>query len=187
MKTENDEGLESIGKRLRKAMGDAAVGPLIAASEIVKLSERWDAEPPSQPLGAAGSHAIQTATAPSLRQQAGGSTCDRWIRDKVAPGGLAFFAARNRAVIKLGEFSRRTVHHEVAVWVDRNVADAQLDEVKLALMRGARAQGGNPLTPAQARRTIDKILGRVAAKKAGCARCRRLEKILAEAGVDIQE
>ena len=177
--------LLEVGGRLRKALSDSATGPLVIAAEIVQLSEAWDQVPDPVPV-TSGSSAMQAERAASLREQAGGSSCDAWVRAKVAPGGLAFFTARHKAIERIGEAARRTVHHEVAVWVDRHVSDAQLGEVKQALMRGAKAQNGSPLTKAQAMRVLAKLLG-LKPKAHGCSRCEQLEKVLRESGLEVPE
>lgn len=156
--------LEHKARRWQKALADAATGPLIVAAEIVTLSENW-----------AG-----------YRGEAGGRDCTTWLRDTLGRGkSLAWFTQRHNAVEALGEASRRMMHHEVAVWVSRNVPPEFYAPVKFMLRREQRENGGNPLTLRQAKPRILRVMGATAAPNAKqCGRCKELEAQLRAAGIE---
>lgn len=155
---------EKVG-RWKRALADAAVGPLIIAPEVMALAESWD----------------------SVKDEAGGVTCNAFLRAKLHPGrDIAFFRRRADAVAKLGEASRRTVHHEVAVWVISSVPEHLREAAKLELIRGAREQGGHPLVMSQARARLRDMLG-ASSKKKVCVRCRELEALLIANGVALPD
>lgn len=178
--------LKEIGKRLGKMLGDAATGPLIIARDVLDLNDNWDERPEPFPQSN-GSAAVALEHEQSLREQAGGVTCDAWVRRELAAGGVAYFAERQKAVQMLGEASRRTIHHQVAVHLlHKDFAPMQLEKAKLELMRGARSRNGNPLSFAQGLAIIRKIAGHVN-KPRCCERCALLEKMLIENGVEVPE
>jgi hypothetical protein len=160
------ENLDAKLGRWRRALADAATGPLLIASEVVSLASHWE----------------------TVKEEAGGLDCTAFLRHHLGPGrGLAYFAARHDAVKALGEASRRTMHHEVAVWISRTVPEQYMQQVKLALMRGAREQNGNPLTLQQAKPRVYEITGKPARKPKACGRCAELEKLLRNNGVIIPD
>lgn len=149
--------------RWKRALSDAATGPLVIAPEVVALADNWEA----------------------IKEEAGGLSCTAYLRSKLHPGrDLAFFRRRAEAVAKLGEASRRTLHHDVAVWVANQVPDNLLDAVKLELIRGAKEQNGHPLVMSQARARLKQLIGSTARKKRECQRCKELEKLLATHGIE---
>ena len=162
------ESLSTRARRWRSALTDAATGPLIVASEIVSLADHWEA----------------------YKEEAGGLSCASWLQARVTHRGQAldYFAKRHAAVKLLGEACRRTMHHEVAVYVANQVTSEYRDAVKLMLMRECKAQGG-PLTMGQATPRIGKIIGRKSRPRSQiqCKRCERLEKALAAAGVALPD
>jgi hypothetical protein len=158
------ESLAARAGRWRKALADSATGPLIIASEIVQLADEW------------ADHQSETD----------GLSCTSWLRATLGRGrSLAWFATRHAAVATLGEACRRTIHHEVACYVARNVPGESRDAVRLMLMRECKAQNNNPLTMAQARRKIEALIGRVSAPRcaAACTRCAHLEQVILAAGL----
>lgn len=158
----NAEPLLARASRWRSALADAATGPLVIASEVMQLAADWE----------------------SVREEAAGLDCTTWLRKQFGAGNsLAWFEVRARAVEKLGEACRRTIHHSVAVWVANNVPEGHVQAVKLMLMREAKANGGNPLTLRMAQPRVREITGRSEPKKKTCARCQELEKLLLENGV----
>jgi len=161
------EDLGQRARRWKRALADSATGPLIIAPEIVDLAEHWE----------------------QYKAEAGGQSCTAWLQSVLTRGqNYAYFYARHRAVERLGEASRRTMHHEVAVYVTNNVQDQYIDAVKLMLMRECKAQNGNPLTLAQAKPRIHEITGHAAQKREakGCDRCMELEAKLKEAGISAE-
>lgn len=148
--------------RWRRALADAATGPLIIAEEIVRMAERWE----------------------DFKDAADGLDCSAFLRKHLGKGrGLPFFKERATAVARLGEAVRRTVHHEVAVWASRNIPPDLIEPCKLELMRGAKEQNGNPLTLQQAKTRLREILGKRTPRKRECERCKELEEQLKAAGL----
>lgn len=152
--------------RWKTAMRDRDTGPLVIAKEVVELAADWE----------------------SYRQEAGGLDCTTWLRTQAfRPGeGLAWWRTRADAAVALGEASRRYMHHDVATYIYRTVPKDKWDEVKMALMRGAKEQNGMPMKLTQARRVIGTIIKRKSVKRA-CVRCAELEKVLAAHGLKAPE
>lgn len=161
------ENLQSRAARWRSALSNADTGPLVIAAEIVALAENWKA----------------------FKEEAGGLSCSGWLKAVFRNGrGLDWFARRHAAVLMLGEAVRRTLHHDVAVYVMQNVTPEHRDAVKLMLIRECRSQNGQPLSPAQAKARIAKIQGAVTnVRRHGCARCAQLEEALSAAGLRIPQ
>lgn len=160
------ERLAERAARWRRALADSATGPLIIASEIVKLAEDWE----------------------SHKTEADGLSCTSWLRATLGRGrSLAWFARRHAAVVTLGEACRRTMHHEVACYVAQNVTAEHRDAVRLMLMRECKAQNGNPLSIAQAKLKIAQFIGvvRVPRCAVACTRCAELEKVILAAGLTL--
>jgi hypothetical protein len=156
------EDLASKGRRWRKAMSDAATGPLQIAKEVVELDARWSA----------------------FKKEADGKSLTSWLRLTLGKGrGLAFFANRARAVELLGPSVARNLHHDVAVWVVNNVDKEARESAVFALLRATQENGRVPLTIKQSRLVVGKLIGRRAVQKASCPRCAVLEELLRKAGV----
>jgi hypothetical protein len=160
------ENLERVGRRLRDVLGNAATGPLVASSDVMRLADEWEDR---------------------WKAEAGGIDCTTWLRKTLGAGrSLGWFERRHRAVASLGEAIRRTIHHDVAVWLVQTFPESDWQRAKLTLMRGCRAQNGNPLTLPQARRIVAKTLGVTLGRGAKpCARCTELEEILKANGIDV--
>lgn len=150
----------------RKALLDEATGPNVIAHDVMRLAEQWD----------------------EYRDEAGGVDCTTWLRTTLRPGlGVSFWQARVHAIETLGRAAITRIHHQVAVRVVRTVRDAaKREEVKMALLQGARSQHGTPLAPAQAYRVIAGIIGK-RARKTECQRCARLEAALKQRGVAVPD
>ena len=143
--------------RWKKAADDAATGPLIVAQEIVELGKEWKA----------------------YRKEAGGLRYTAFLKRYVGHP-LCFFKARAEAVEILGEAARRYIHHDVAQWIVGCVTEEYLEEVKQMLHRESAARGGHPLTAAQAKPLVIKIIGKSTAKPKRCRRCAALEARIRE-------
>jgi hypothetical protein len=154
--------------RIRSAMADADVGPLAAASEVVEIVDRWD----------------------EYRAEAGGIDAGAWLDRTFGTGRtLAWWQRRHEAVQKLGEASRRTIHHDVAVWVVQSRPQPQWEGIKLALMRARKDNGDNALSMGRARILVEREFGSTARPKR-CGACgtkderiTALERAMREAGV----
>lgn len=164
---EEPRSLAEVGSKLKSAMGDAAFGPLIVAAEVVELAKHWKA----------------------FEAEAGDLSCAGWLQSTLGRGkDLAFFTRRHDAVKRLGEASRRRIHHDVAVYVLNNVTDEHLRKVKEMLFREYTANGKNPLTLMQAQPRIREVIGsRASTRKRTCKRCEQLKAILLQHGIDVPE
>lgn len=157
--------LGDVGARIKKALENAAFGPLIAAGDVRAISEDWD----------------------RYEHEADGLSCNAWLVKYLGPSfTLQFFERRQRAVEILGEDIRRFLHHEAAVWVSQAVPEAQIAEVKTALEKRYR----NPsfrtaIVLSQAQKIVREIIGRSNVRTKTCSRCQLLERALAENGITI--
>lgn len=158
------ENLGEKARRLRAVLGDAACGPLVAATEIRKLHEAWD----------------------EYRPEAGGDDCAAWLRKEGLGNGYDYWRKRAEAVDKIGESCRRTLHHDTAVWLAGKLDGELLKRAHLVLMRAGRA-AKRPLTRAMAVRALRAAELVAPATCATCARCAELEKQLREAGIEPSE
>jgi hypothetical protein len=158
------EDLATKGRRWRKAMSDAATGPLQIAKEVVALDESW----------------------PVYKKEADGKSLTGWLRLTLGRGrGLFFFKSRAYAVELLGPSVARTFHHEVAVWVANNVDKDSRESAVWALLRATQENGRVPLTIKQAQLVVGKLLGRRALPRASCPRCTQLEELLRKNGIRV--
>jgi len=154
--------------RWKAALRSADTGPLVIAEDVLQIAGEWE----------------------RYRVEARGLDCTSWLRKELGRGrSLAFFERRAHAVKVLGEACRRVLHHDVAVWIAGRVRDPEaVQRVMWALMRATKKQGGNCLTPAQARPIVLATLGiERAPRTIGCARCAELERLLAEHGIVLPE
>ncbi len=171
MTTATKTGLDlgTIAAKWKRALSDAASGPLIIAAEVLAVAERWD----------------------DYKAEAGGSTCPAFLRDRLGAGrDLAFFMRRADAVARLGEHTRRTWDHEAAVWASQVTKDdvTRARVVKAVDAYRVEKNNGNPLTLAQVRDVAKPILGRSTAKSARhCERCDRMAAALLAAGLPVPE
>ena len=147
--------LAERAKTWKKALRENGCGPLVMAAEVVGICRSWkDYEAEADGLSASG-----------------------WLRRELG-FGLAWFEVRARAVDALGEAIRRTIHHEVAVYVLQSVPEGHRATVVEALMGARLKNGGVPLTKAKALRIIKEIVGR-SERRRSCARCLELEARIA--------
>lgn len=167
IKLRRTDSLSDITTKIRRYIGAGANGPLVAAGDVIALADRWD----------------------DYKQEADGLTFTQWIVGVCGAGkDLGWWERRQRAVERIegtrrDGSARRKLHHEVAVYVAENVADEHLEEVRRMLYTSVKNNGGVPLTPAQAKRRIAKIVGSKPSARQ-CSRCRRLEAILKAHGID---
>lgn len=156
--------LVEIGARLRKAMSNAATGPLLVAAEVMAISEDWD----------------------SYEAEAEGLSCSAWLRKFLGRGhNLAFFEVRARAVEILGEDVRRWMHHDAAKWCANIVPVAHRSTVKAALYAAHKEAGATILSEAQTRPIVMRIIGRGHVRAKTCTRCQILERLLTENGIAV--
>lgn len=145
--------LRERAKHFRKALAQVDTGPLVLAPEVVELAERWG----------------------EFEAEADGLSVNGWLRRELGNGKtLAWFKRRAEAVEKLGEASRRVLHHEVAVYVLQSVPSALWELVVTALAKARLKNGRCALSMKQAERVIREIVGHSPQKKV-CARCLELE------------
>ena len=160
---------ESLGDRSRRwsaALAASDTGPLIIAADVVQLAGEWD----------------------DYKREASGLSCTAWLRKTLGRGrGLAWFETRARAVEKLGESVRRTLHHEVAVWTVNNAPPPTWKAIVEALMFARKKNGGNALTLVQAKPIARQILGiNASPRRVSCMRCAKLEERLRENGISVE-
>jgi len=157
--------LRQRAKRWKDALKQADTGPLIVASEVCSVVDDWE----------------------RYEQEAKGLNCDAWLKKVFGGGrGTAWFIRRRDAVKLLGEACRRTIHHEVAVWlVNKRLNKTKLEEVKAMLMRECAANGRNPLSPGMAKQRIFQLIGKPHKRTRLCMRCQMLEELLRDNGIDV--
>lgn len=156
--------LDQRASKWRKAMADADTGPLTIAKEVCEVAENWSAwQDQAKDLGA-----------------------NEWLRLTFGEGkSLAFWQRRHEAVQKLGEAVRRTVHHDVAVWIVNSFeAEADRRAAVQAVMKGRKENGDNCLTLVQARRVVTKALSYKPRHKT-CARCTEKGARIAELEAEV--
>lgn len=161
------ESLEKRRKRWAAAVKDRATGPLIVAAEIVQVVDNWE----------------------HYQQQAEGMNASQWLGTvfgKHHKMGPAYWRRRARAVSLLGESCRRTVHHEVAIWITNKVSGDDLAKARTALIKGCRTNGGLPLNMSAAKPIIYDLFGWVP-QVTTCKRCQFLEGLLREHGIEVPE
>jgi hypothetical protein len=138
---------------------------LIVAEQVVALADTWD----------------------NYKSEADGLTCTQWLAGICGAGkGLSWWQRRSEAVAKIGEHARRCIDHTVAVYVSECVDPERMKEVSMMLVGAMKENGGNPLTIAQARSRVEKLLGKKREKKT-CACCRAYEALLKKHGIDANE
>jgi hypothetical protein len=107
-------------------------------------------------------------------------SCDQWLKRTFGKvGKLKYWMRRDAAVRKLGEASRRTVHHLVAIWLAGHCPAEKVAEAMAFLMRARKANGDNCLTLEEALPGLKKILGHVHRAKS-CAKCAAKDQQIAE-------
>lgn len=159
--------LKACARKWRKALSDSACGPLVVAPEVVAVIDDWDA----------------------YKDEVGGVPVAAWLRTVFGSRGVGprFWRQRANAVDELGEAIRRTLHHEVAIWVMSAVPTEQHTRVKRMLMREAKKQHGVPLSPHQARKRVYEMLGwKPKSKTKECKQCMKLEALLRQHGIDFE-
>lgn len=151
--------LSTIAGRLKTALTDAACGPLMVAGEVVKLAAEWDTH----------------------KEEAGDISPTAWLEKTFGAGkDLAWFQRRADAVEKIGEASKRTWHHEAAVWAASQIRDPKhLTALATKVMEQRKRNGSNPLTLQQVKLLATGIAGRTAQAR-GCRKCEELKKRIAE-------
>lgn len=168
-----NQNLRNSVHKWKRALTDAATGPLRIASEIVAIAANWD----------------------EYKSDAGGLTVSAFLRRELGRGrDLAFFKRRAEAVEKLGD---RTVvnwlHHEVAVWIVNNFQeDSKRIRAAFIVAQETKRHNGNPLNLAQAKPILMKAFAIKTQKQPRtCANCIRLEEVnrelrelLASYGID---
>lgn len=158
----------SLTERARKwstAMRDASCGPLVVAPEILRIAEKWQ----------------------KYQEEAGGLSATAWLKKKLGQN-LAWFARRAEAVEALGKESATYFNHDAAVWAVQSIRDVNsLTTLKETVFFKTRKNGNNPLSAMVVRAIAVEVCGYKSRDKAACARCERLEKALADAGVEVPE
>lgn len=159
------ESLTAMARRWRKALGDAKCGPLLVASEVVNVADSWD----------------------QYSAEADGMKCSDWL--KKATGKYApFWRGRLCGLEMLGESARRNIHHDVVNYVARHVPPEFVTEVRDLLLTECRANHGHPIEYNVACSKIRPIIGLAGkAPTKLCRRCRKLEALLREHGIDVPE
>ena len=145
------KNLLECASRWRRSLKDAATGPLVIAVEVIAITDDWE----------------------SYRKDSGGLTASAFLRRELGGGrDRAFFERRADAVTKLGEAVRRTMHHEVAVWVAQNFSGLEARRVAKALTDSFVRNNKNPLTLAQAKPVAFKVTNRKTERiEKQCSRC----------------
>ncbi len=151
--------LNDFVTRTRAAMAASDSGPLIVARDVMAIADNWE----------------------RYKEEAGGLDCSRFLTSTFGAGrGLAYFANRVEAVAFIGESARRTLHHQVAIYILNNVSKEFVAEVLSALTRERKKNGGNALSPAQAKPVIEAITGTKQRAYRTCSKCVKLEAELAK-------
>lgn len=163
---------ETIEQRIKRWRSIAKTGPcwaLVLAKEVCEVADGWER--------------FQAQTVDD--DHPNGQSPTGFLRDVFGDGrGLAWWRRRALAVEVMGEWVRRSVDHEVAVWFVQSVPEDKRGEAARALMKGCRENGDNPLTIAQAKPLLRKIIGKNHASRRVCVRCARLEELLRLHGID---
>lgn len=133
--------LRAKANHIKKAMAAADTGPLVIADYVIDLSRRWEAE---------------------YREQAEGLAFGAWLTRELGSQGrnLSFFKRRSEAVRFFGESARRVMHHETAVFALGATPEGQREQILGALTNAYLRNNRCPLTLAQAKPIIQKVLGR---------------------------
>jgi hypothetical protein len=153
MKGRDTMELESRVKEWKRLMSDVDCGPLAIAHEVVELANRWEAE------GFHKSTRFRNVTA-FLSSEFG--------RKK----GLAYFTARASAVDALGEHIRRSLNHQVAIWIYNKVPQVHRDTVVRACIEDRKNNGSNCVSLSRAKVLATQICGSFTqAREKCCPRC----------------
>lgn len=167
------ESLATMAAKWRKIMADVACGPLRIAWELRPICEDWET---------------------TWRAEAGDLDCNDWLLRTFGCGmGLAYWRRRWLAVEKLGEAVRRSVHHEVAVWVAHNTPLEARDEIMDLLYVGYQTNHETPLSLQQARLAISRLLDKQPKSRGAdyksraqlLARIEQLEGVLLDWGIEL--
>jgi len=158
--------LQELATRLKNAVTTGATAPLVVAGDVARLAENWAA----------------------YREEAGGVACTTWIQG-VCGGGrnLAWWMSRHEAVEKLGESTRRTTDHHVAVWLANKIPETEHDRVALIMRREQKQNHGVPISMPMAKRVLraEGLIDGSQSKK--CRRCEQLEQLLEDHDIAVPE
>ncbi len=163
-----DAGLLKIGEALKRTMGDASRGPLIAARAVAELVDDWD----------------------KYKAEAGGQSVAGWLVGLLGPGRNAdFFLRRADAVDRVGEHARRIWDHHAIVWAVSQFPDEiSLKRLDREVIARTHEHGGNPLPKTTVIRISREIgLMRPRESKRVCGRCQELEEAMRAAGVKVPD
>lgn len=98
---------------------------------------------------------------------------------------MAFFERRYVAVQKLGDWAKKKLHHDLAVWLAGRVFNAdQLDRAKFALLRATTENSGSCLSLVTGKAVVYEALG-ITKQSRRCKRCIELEKVLQRHGIPV--
>lgn len=123
----------------RKALNDSACGPNVIAADVVAVADNWSL----------------------YKADAGGLTANQFCR-KFLEMHVSFFTRRANAMERFGYEARRSIHHEVAVWVCALVHDElTFERIKKALYEEKVKRGGNVPSMAKCIPIVNKILMRI--------------------------
>jgi len=150
--------------RWKAALRASDTGPLVIAQDVVRIANEWD----------------------KYRAEVGNVDCTTWLRRELDLP-LDFFLRRAKAVERLGEACRRTIHHEVAVWLSNRLKDDELIKKAMwALMSETKKRRGNCLTLPKAQLVVRKALGikPTLAKAVACTSCVRMRALLKKHGIE---
>lgn len=162
-------GLDLRVKLWVEAMKQAAIGPLLIATEVVDVVDNYHL----------------------FVEQTGEENPNAWLTCIFRPGlGPAFWRRRAHAVTVLdvrGDKSvARTLHHEAAVWLVNNASEASYPAILNAAFVFAGQQGGAPVSRGQLMRIVEEVTGKPASGARPCKECERLRALLDKNGVDAE-
>ena len=160
----HNESLKDRTKRWRKLLLEVNAGPYLVASEVHQLVDNW----------------------PAYKSEADGKTASGWLKSVFGGGkGTSYWETRHKAQLLLGESIRRTIPHDVAVWLTRlHLTQGEREKSRDLLMLACRQHAnGVPLDMAEARLLLEPTIGH-AFRSVICKGCvelqGRLEKVEAE-------
>ena len=157
--------LEALRKTLRACLA-VDNGPLIHAKQVCGLEGMWD----------------------RFKRDAGGVSFEKWIRVTCGPEYSARFWRRcNNAVNVLGEHVRRTLHHQVALFIAERLDEANRDGAVTIIGKARRSQNMHLVSLKSAKSLLRKSghwKPRPVPQKAACLRCKLLERLLEKHGID---
>jgi hypothetical protein len=145
-------------------MRSASTGPLVIAGEVLAVVAEWH----------------------RYVEEADGMDPNSWLKAKLGAGmDLGYWRRRAEAVRLLGEGVRRTMHHEVAVWIAGGAVPDHRKKDAVSILNEERARRGDVvLTIGPAMLVVRRMLGREANKQA-CARCTLLTRLLERHGIAV--